>query len=189
LLGQFRPPTHTNASILAGVLGIALLINGGVFAATVTHDASPQPQLDQRDEQLTVKDLSIYYRHHNYYNVKTAKWFVSYRKGTSSISGPVFHEILPTFYHYYRYDRTGVKPPGKYKKVDASVYPELTTKYLFVGTFSEATGKIIVDRGESSTNYENYITVNTDQLTFSMHSEVYSTGKSSIYIDQSNHAI
>jgi len=164
LLGQFRPPTHTNASILAGVLGIALVVNSGVFAATVTHDSSPQPQLDQQGEQLTVKDLSIYHKYHYYYNVQAAGWILEHRNSAHSIYGPGFREVLPTYYFYGSIDSTGVKPPGNYRRLPKDSIRKPVSGYVFVGGFSNETGKTIIKRGRSSTDYIKYVLIDTSRL-------------------------
>ena len=180
IVGRFSRGIPIKTTVLALVLGLVLLVNSGVLATAVTHDTSPQPQLEDVDKDLTLEDLSIYHKYHYYQNVQTASWYSEYRTDNLPVYGPGFREVLPLYYFHEEYDETGVKPPGNYQRLPSN--GDLEKGYVFIGGYSDSTGQVIIGRGESSTDYGAYDVVATSQLRNENNKKIYTTGRSKSYL-------
>jgi len=166
------------APTLAVVLGVLLLINSGVAAATVFEERSTQPNID-RDRILTEgSDWEMYHLYARYTtgsDYRSAQWLLSYKRTDQPIYGSGFQFTGGISLVY-----TGVsgrKPPGDYNALTGDTVGT-EAGYIYLTEYTVRTQQFVPRLRVQSPNFQQVELMSFDEARVELSDRVYDNGHS-----------
>jgi len=179
---SFVLDAQVQTTLVSWILILMLVMNAGIFATTVTHERSPNPNLSRAWILDAGSDREVFHLYEGGYytppsDYMASIWLGRYHVKNSSIYGQGMQSHLLSYFFYSKFSIN--KPPGEYRALNLTNI-NCSDGYGYIPEFSSQSGLLIPNISPPVASYDAVSKIPLSWYQLESRAKLYGNGDSNI---------